>query len=178
MQQTQLIPGDRRKGKTTSLLDDIVNTIIAMREGWEQKGQIAVVCHDHGAQKAFDRLLRERFAEREIEMRKSEVIEVFNPKSAERGAEGRRFKHVFLDNVDLFPDGIYSEELRYLWLNAATVVATYTPDPLPTIILLDLLDRDEAQRMARKKVRQALWEQQVKDWVMIQHMRAYIAGDV
>lgn len=146
----EIIHQHRQGGKTTALVEAVVDRLLKMRSGEIPKGTIGIVLPDFNQQRFIMREFHRLLDERGIDLRKSENVYFANQVSA-RSLIGMKFHTVFLDNVDLFEDGVHSEIVEWSLRQSGTVVATATPDWETTLEMLNRLERwaEEERRHAR-----------------------------
>jgi hypothetical protein len=93
---------------------------------------------------------------------------------------GRRFRKVYVDDVDLLDDGIYNDKLQYLYPSLAAyddAEIVYTASPIPeNQKFFD--SKNDLERRKRDKMREILSRQRqrkdLEDEAMMAYMNTYI----
>lgn len=105
-----------------------------MRSGEIKNRPLSVVTPDWNQQDHFMRRWEFFQEEQDFALKKSEQVYVANEASLLNGQlRGMKFHIVYFDNVGYLDGGVYGPAVHYALAAADTVVATYSPDPDPTL---------------------------------------------
>ena len=109
-----------------------------------------------------------------LDLKRDENIYVASERSA-ASFDGMRFRKIYVDNVELFEEGVHGLVVNNAMIRADAVVATATPDYSSTVDLLralEIRDKRERERMASWLKRKAQQDEHDK---MMAFMMAKIA---
>lgn len=175
MADPQLLCLNRGYGKTRALVNDVIDTLLAMRKGKVSRGNVGVVLPNHDRQKHFLRSFEDGLRARSVELGKAESIEVFNEASVVR-ERGRKFKYVFVDDAHDFEHGL--QGVLYFMPDAEMVIATYTPETMPTLLLIEIVENEALEKQLRKMEAERREREHWADWWMMIWMQLKIEGKI